>query len=87
MISSVHTFTLAQGLARVLSLPSHPWTCALLFERSLLPCSFLLPAQLHLPPLPASHHDGQGLHELEPPVPLRNREHCQPGQLHARHRL
>ena len=57
-----------------------------MFNCCLLPCPFLLPAQFHLPPLPASHHDGQGLHEL-PPVPLRNLEHCQPGQLHARHRL
>ena len=51
---------------------------------SLLPCLFLLPAQLHFPPLPASHHDGQGLHEL-PPVPLRQRELRHSGRLHARH--
>ena len=39
---------------------------------SFLPCHLLLPALLHLPPLPASHHDGQVLHE-QPPVPLRQR--------------
>ena len=52
---------------------------------SLLPCLFLLLFPLHFPPLPASHHDGQGLHELLPPVPLRNRELRHPGRLHARH--
>ena len=43
----VHTFKLVQGLVRVLSLPSHPWTCALLFERS-LPPDLLLPARTSL---------------------------------------
>ena len=73
---------------------SRPRTClftfissmvmCLRFERS-LPPDLLLPARLHLPPLPASHHDGQGLHELQPPVPLRQRELRHPGRLHARH--
>ena len=84
MSSNLFTpFTLAQGLVRVLSfhlIHGHAHWCLI----SLLPCLFLLPAQVHLPPLPVSHHDGQGLHE-QPPVPLRKREHCQPGQLHTRH--
>ena len=38
---------------------------------SVLPPVFLLPAQVHLPPLPAFCHGAQWLHE-QPPVPLRN---------------
>ena len=75
---------MAQGPRSVFSfhlIHGHAHWCLI----SLLPCSLPLPAQLHLPSLPASRHDGQGLHEL-PPVPLRQREHCQPGQLHARHK-
>ena len=83
MLSDSFTFfTLIQGFVRVLSLPSHTWTCALLFER---PCLFLFPAQFHLPSLPVSHHDGQGLHELEHFMPLRQREFRHPRRLHARH--
>ena len=41
-------------------------------------CPFLLPVRLHVPPFLASHHDGQGVHDLLPPVPLRQREHPGP---------
>ena len=81
MCCMIHLFTLShwlKGLAVSRHFHPHRWTCALLFERSLPPDLVLL-ARLHFPPLPASHMTDK------PPVPLRNREHCQLGQWHTRH--